>query len=522
MQNSSYEDLVQLFEEWREFQKPSLKDGIYDYTAAAMEKQSVGFKEMQDRLAAIDPASWPVSHQVDYHIVRAEMNGLDFDFRVLRPWSRNPCFYAAYYSSPSDTPALEGPWKYGTLCLWKYSFPLSAEDLDRFHAQLQDIPKILEQAKENLTEDAKDLWFLAIRRKKRESVFLENFAARMEDQHPSLVPYVRAAKAAVDDFRAWLEEKQKDMTASSGIGVENYNWYMKNVHLIPYTWEDQVVILERELSRAVSCMKLEEHRNRSLPKLETPKSREEYQRRFDETVDYFMEFLRENDIMTMPEYLKDTLVRRNLRFIPEGELRDFFTQVDYCDQLPLRCHGTHWFDLARMTHEPHPSPIRSVPLLYNIWDSRAEGLATGMEEMMMHAGLMDERPRARELVHIMLACRAARGMGDLKMHSNEFTLEEAVQYGVDYTPYGWMPKEGNTIWADEHLYLVQPGYGTSYIIGKVHLEKLISDRARQLGEKFNFKQFMDEFHSHGLIPLSLIRWEMTGLEDEVKKLGLIQ
>jgi len=26
------------------------------------------------------------------------------------------------------------------------------------------------------------------------------------------------------------------MTAPSGIGVNNYNWYMKNVHLVPYTW----------------------------------------------------------------------------------------------------------------------------------------------------------------------------------------------------------------------------------------------------------------------------------------------
>jgi len=239
-------------------------------------------------------------------------------------------------------------------------------------------------------------------------------------------------------------------------------------------------------------------------------------------VDYFMDFLRENDIMSVPGYLDDTLVRENLSFVPEGQLRDFFTQIDYRDPLPLLCHGTHWFDLARMEHEPHSSRIRNLPLLYNIWDSRAEGLATGFEEMMMHAGLMDHTPRAWELVYIMLACRAARGMGDLKMHSNEFTLEDAVRYGVEHTPRGWMSSEGNTIWFDEHLYLVQPGYGTSYVVGKVHLDKLISDRARQLGDRFSLKQFMDDFQSYGLIPLSLIRWEMTGLTDEVRKLGIVQ
>ena len=514
--NSTYEDLVKLFEEWREFQKPVIVDAVPDYTAEAMAKQHLELMDYQVRLAAIDPGSWPVSQQVDYHIVRAEMNGLDFDHRVLRPWSRNPRFYAVYYTSPSDVPALEGPWRYGTLCLWKYTYPLEDEQYDDFQMRLKAIPKVLEQAKGNLTEEAKDLWFLGIRRKKAESVYLSNLAERLGKDHPDLIPDFDRAREAVDEFSSWLEEKQKGMTATSGIGVENYNWYMKNVHLWPYTWEDQLVIMNRELERSIAFLKLEENRNRHLPQLKPPENREEYQQRHDEAVARFMGFMREN-MMTLPDYQNNTLVR-TVGFTPPDGLRDFFSQVDYHDPLPLRCHGTHWFDLARMEHEPHASPIRRVPLLYNIWDSRAEGLATGMEEIAMHAGLMDEKPRVRELVWIMLACRCARGMGDLVMHSNEITLEEAVDFGVKWTPRGWMPKEGNTIWVDEDLYLQQPGYGTSYVVGKVHLEKLIADRAEQLGDKFDLKSFFDEFHTYGMIPLSLIRWEMTGRDDEIKKL----
>ena len=514
--NSTYEDLVKLFEEWREFQKPIIVDAVPDYTAEAMAKQHLELKDYQARLAAIDPGSWPISQQVDCHIVRAEMNGLDFDHRVLRPWSRNPCFYSVYYTSPSDVPALEGPWKYGTLCLWKYTFPLEGEQYDDFQMRLKAIPEVLEQAKGNLTEDAKDLWFLGIRRKKAESVYLSSMAERLGKDHPDLVPDFDRAKEAVDEFRGWLEAKHKDMTASSGIGVENYNWYMKNVHLWPYTWEDQLVIMNRELERSIAFLKLEENRNRHLPQLKPPENREEYQKRHDEAVNQFMGFMRVN-VMTLPDYQNGTL-NRTMGFIPPDGLRDFFSQVDYHDPLPLRCHGTHWFDLARMEHEPHSSPIRRVPLLYNIWDSPAEGLATGMEEIAMHAGLLDKKPRVRELTWIMLACRCARGIPDLKMHSNEFTLEEAVDFGVKWTPRGWMPKEGNTIWTDEDLYLQQPGYGTSYVVGKVHLEKLIADRAEQLGDKFDLKAFFDEFHTYGMIPLSLIRWEMTGRDDEIKKL----
>ena len=86
--------------------------------------------------------------------------------------------------------------------------------------------------------------------------------------------------------------------------------------------------------------------------------------------------------------------------------------MDAREPLLLRCHGNHWFDLARLEREPHPSPIRRVPLLYNIWDDRAEGLATGMEELAMSAGLYAERPRSRELVYVMLAQRAARAIAE--------------------------------------------------------------------------------------------------------------
>ncbi len=72
--------------------------------------------------------------------------------------------------------------------------------------------------------------------------------------------------------------------------------------------------------------------------------------------------------------------------------------------------------------------------------TRDKGLATAIEEIAMPEGLIDSRPRARELTWILLAGRCARDMGDLKMHSHEFTLEQAVDYGVAWTPRGWMPK----------------------------------------------------------------------------------
>ncbi|MGH9369616.1 MAG: DUF885 family protein, partial [Thermoanaerobaculia bacterium] len=70
-----------------------------------------------------------------------------------------------------------------------------------------------------------------------------------------------------------------------------------------------------------------------------------------------------------------------------------------------------------------------------------------------------------------------------------------------------------------HLYLQQPGYGTSYLIGKIEIEKLLAERKQELGEGFRMKGFMDDFIAIGLIPASLIRWEMTGRQSsEVKRM----
>ena len=73
---------------------------------------------------------------------------------------------------------------------------------------------------------------------------------------------------ATDEFRQWLEAEAPSKRGPSGVGKENYDWYMKHVHLVPYTWEQQVTLLRRELERARASLALEEFRNRKLPPLE--------------------------------------------------------------------------------------------------------------------------------------------------------------------------------------------------------------------------------------------------------------
>jgi uncharacterized protein (DUF885 family) len=89
---------------------------------------------------------------------------------------------------------------------------------------------------------------------------------------------------------------------------------------------------------------------------------------------------------------------------------------------------------------------------------------------------------------------------------------------MDYTPRGWMKTEKELLIFEQHLYLRQPGYGTSYVTGKYLLERTLADYARlveERGESFELRDFFDQLNSIDSIPIALGRWEMTGLDDEL-------
>lgn len=512
---ATYNDLVKLYREWRDFEKPPLFDEAPDYRKSSMDKRWPEFKALQTKLASMDTTDWSIPEQVDYHIVWAEMNGYQFNNNILKPWQRDPAFYKVIWMERSDVPAHEGPTNHGTVEVWTYQFPLKGAQRESFLRGIQSIPSFNEQAKANLTGNAKDLWIAGIRDIKTQSqdlISLKSLNGISTDSE--LVEAIDGAIASTNKLAIWLEKESNSKTGPSGIGKENYTWYQQNVHLVPLTWDDEVMLLKRELARAWSMLKLEEHRNRNLPELSAANSPEAYDAMAERSAKSLLDFLANQEIVTVKDYFEPALRAHLGTFIPE-EKRNFFTIGEHYDARPLYSHFYHWFELARMDNEPHSSEIRRSPLLYNIFDSRNEGTATAVEEMFMDAGLYDDDPRVREIVLIMIAQRAARGLGSLYAHANEMSMEEAGGIHSEFTPRGWMKTEKELLLFEQHLYLRQPGYGTSYITGKYLLESALADYARLKEDKFKLKDFFDQLNNIGSIPISLGHWEMTGIKDQV-------
>ena len=512
--SKNYSSLVGLFYEWRDFENPPLLNGAPNYTKNSFNKRHLEFKKLKARLKKIDVSGWEKAQKIDFEVVLAEMNGYDFNYRVLRPWQRDPAFYQTIWTYQSDVPAHEGPTNHAVLELWTYSFPLTKQEKERLTKELLVIPPLLKQARKNLTGNAKDLWVAGIKNLEKQEKVLVGLQKKINNKTPALVAAIEKAKQETSFFVAWLKKEAPKKTGPSGVGKENYTWYQQNVHLLPFTWEEEVALLEKELARAWASLVLEEQKNRSLPPMVAASSSEEFDKMAEEGVKRLMSFLEEKEIMPIKKNMEPALREHMGSFVRE-ENRNFFLIGMHYDPVPLYSHFYHWFDLAEIRDNPHKSPIRRGPLLYNIFDSKSEGIATGVEEIFMHAGLYEDSPRSKEIVWIMLAQRAARGLGSLYAHANMMTMEEAGRVHVRWTPRGWMETEPHLLRFEQHLYLRQPGYGTCYITGKNIVEKLLAEYAEQkeaAGEPFIMKDFFKEFNSAGNIPVELVRWEMINKE----------
>jgi len=505
--------LESLFTQWRIFEVAPLHNLAPDYRKNTFDKRHAKWAQFKTQLLAFDKSQWTVAQQVDWFVMLAEINGYEFNETVLKPWQRDPAFYKQVWTYKSDVPAHEGPTPHYVTELWRYSFPISASEQIKLTKDLSRIKPFHIQAKENLIGNAKELWIAGIRDIQIQQQDLLDIRPQIETTaNAALIETHLQAIHSTEQFIEWLQQQSTTKTGPSGLGIEHYSWYQKHVHLLSMTWEDEERLLRRELDRAWSMLKLEEQRNIGLPPLVSVKNSEEYDQLANRSAEFFLKFLDEKNIVTVADYFKPALYERLGNFVPEAT-RHFFYIGSHLDPTPLYSHFYHWFELAIMENDPSPRAIRKNAMLYNIFDSRNEGTATAVEEIFMHAGLYDHNPRAREIVWIMLAQRAARGLGSLYAHANQMTMQQAGEIHMNYTPRGWMKTEPDLLIFEQHLYLRQPGYGTSYITGKALLDTAMAQKAKldeEQGRDFVLKSFFDQLNSIGGIPITLGTWELTG------------
>jgi len=516
----NYPDLVALFDEFLQFRSSTgpqarvitedaqgrVIEPVNDYSPAAVAWQKQQMQQFQARIDDMNVAAWERSQQVDYLAVRSRLDQFDFLLHLGRPWNRDPGLYVDQMLRPAFT-----------------ELPLEGSQKDEFLKQIRAIPVWVAQARQQLDDVAADYADLALHNlSNADGVghghpyratppagvlgWYDDLAGRAATQ-PELLPDIEAARAAVQEFSAWLQEQRPQWTAQAGAGEAAFDWYLRHVKLMPWTSAELVVLGERELDRLWANYALERHRNRDLPELQAAASAEEYAQKIAETDRRIRAFLEDQDIITVPSDVGE--LGFNVPWIVRPGGRNFWEEVQFRDPSPDHLHAVipgHRFDAVMAARNTHP--IRS----HISSGARAEGWATYLEEAMLTAGLFDDKPRVRELIQIFGIFRAARVPADVWLQTHGMNVAQAVEYWLERVPY----LDENVARVDAEIYLRRPpGYGIGYTIGALQMQRLLADRKMQLGDDFNLREFHDEFMAAGRLPLSLVRWEMTGLDDEV-------
>jgi hypothetical protein len=526
---NKYIDLVQIFNELRKLQEPILNNGVPDYSIEAMAKQYSNLKDLKIQLTSLDTSAWIVSNRVDYHLVKGEMAAFEFHHRTLKPWSRDPGFYSFRSGDAGASMNVEHLMR----PMYDIDVPLSENKQDDIKTLLEIVPEIFSHARKNLTNGSYDLAELAIRNGKNEAEMFLRIADDLAEHHPALSADAERAAKEIIRFGEWLDVKKHAMEKLSGSGKEDYTWWMKNVQFSPWGWEESNDIIQREYDRIMTFLKLEEQRNRELPPLKVAMNQKDYETSLFYALNHVVDFLRGSDMMTIDEWVNpsdytgfnnlDDLVKiiektenSDDEFLPENTSID--TKVRQREILPGETHEYigHMLDEQRQ-ERLDLSPIRKAYRRFNMGSMRLEGWAVALEELLMQAGVLDDRPqKGREMEYLMNASHMSLAIPDMKMHANEINLEEARKLCADIMPRGWSRPEENMVWFEMQSNLRNPGgFHSNVVTGKAYFMKLFRERAVQLGDNFVIKDFIDEFLSYGIIPMPLIRWEMTGYTDEI-------
>ena len=499
----SYPDLVELFDEFLAFRD----SGTTDFSPAAVADRRERMQAFQARIDDMDVVSWDRARQVDYLAVRSRLDQYHFTLHRTRPWARDPGFYVDQMLSVTFT-----------------ELPVAGAARDAFLEEIRAIPRRVDAARKQLDDVAADYADLAIHNLGHADGvghghpyravppagvlgwyddLLERAAAQ-----PELIEDIRAARRAVHAFDAWLKEKRPGWTATAGVGEAAFDWYLKQVKLMPWTATELVVLGQRELDRLWAVYALERHRNRDLPELEPAASAAEYQERIAETDRRIRAFLATQQIITVPDDIGQ--LDTNAPWIVRPGGRNFWEEIQFRDPSPDHLHAVipgHRFDAIMTQRIDHPVRGRIDS------GARAEGWATYLEEAMLQAGLFEDRPRVRELIQIFGIFRAARVPADVWLQTGKMNVGQVVDYWLARVPY----LDRDVARVDAEIYLRRPpGYGIGYTIGMLQMQRLLADRKRQLGDAFDLQAFHDELMAKGWLPLALIRWEMTGLDDEVR------
>ena len=547
LESPSLESLSNDFWQWRSRYQPFSQDDIprierpsgpRDWSSASIARQKATLEAFEKRWKLIDSKGWSVAQKVDYRLLGSALARVRWELEINPRWQRDPSFYVDQTLTALLESLVQPP---------PFSAPGSRDIVER----MEQIPRILDEGKRNL-HPVRPFTALAIadleqirpklERVKREvAPMLRDESASDGDQKLAEKFQAAGEKAilALESYRTWLQAQldslPKNSAVNSAVGRQNYEFFLHHVALLPYTPEQLLSISRQEWDRSIAFEQYEKQRNQGLPELTMATNLKDEIDGAKQNELEIRKFLEEKGILTVPANIGHYTLRPTPDYL--DALSDFGELDDFTGPSRLKENGVRWasppspqlgyFWLAtakdprpEIVHEGvpghyfqmcsswmHPDPIRR-----HYYDSGAnEGIGFYGEEMMLQAGLFDDRPRTREIIYNFMRLRALRVEVDVKLALGSFTIPEAAEYLAQQ-----VPMDKKSAGAEAALFATTPGQAISYQVGKSQILHFLADARLAQGDRFNLRSFHDFLWLNGNVPIALQRWEYLGEDDDLR------
>lgn len=542
-------ELIKLAEEFRGIR--GRRSGIPDF-AAEVKKQKELLSKFRARLDDMDISDWTMHFKIDYLLIRSEMDALEYELYVRRHTSRDPSFYvnAAIRNVRRH---LTGGRRLGDN---PRLMPFTKERAQDVLQALAETEKFLVQGRNNLTEMVPELAKIAMEHpgggyyteNGQLKYIVENYTkwAEVTAQHfpaaeaKKLVPAAIEAGKRLKAFGEWLEKNKDNMPGKYYFGKDIVDWYLKHVMLLPYNSDQIKFMSEIERGRAISYLQFEMHKNRHLPPIKPARNIEEYLAWDDETSLILRRWYLDMGLDLMSDQEYQTIIRsegamyllpfgllafpyedkpgiHRITVVPDDHWRSIYSNMGFRTD-PATLHGHEYcpgHTYAGKLHRNNPCPIRAR----HRDGAHSEGWCFYHEILPV---IMDfpfvRGPRARELPYINKLQRAERMLIGLAILIGEIGFDEAMELHIKNTPalgsgLGVRPEEA---FEEIEGFLHGGSLPHQCQTGLIQFYKLLADRKMQLKDRFDLKEFNDQFMKYGQIPISLLRWVILGDESEVK------
>jgi uncharacterized protein (DUF885 family) len=516
---------------------------LEDYSEGSIQRQTVALHSYETKIAAIDPGALDASVAGDREILLNSIRSQLLTLEVIRPWEKNPDTYSSGITNSA-------------FVLMERPFASPDTRLRDVVAREKLMPQVLLDARKNLKNPPHVFTEIAIEQIDGLVDFFHSDvpSAFADAKDPDAKAAFQSSNAAViqalQSYGAWL--KSDLLPRSNGdykLGADTFARKLSYDEMVDIPLDRLLQIADADL-----------HRNQAefarIAKLVDPsKSPQDVLAElaaihpapdkllgaFHDTFDSLVTFIRANHIITLPSDIQPTLeetppfmrATTQASMDPPGPFETHSKKAYFNVTLPEK----NWtpehiaehmaaFNVGTIVstsvHEAYPghfvqflwqdqfpSKIRKLVGA----NTNIEGWAHYTEQMMLDQGYAAAPPNAtpeqvREARLIRLGqiqdalLRDARFVNSIKLHTGQFTFDQAVDF---FVTDGYQSRS---------VALVETKRGTSdatylyYTLGKLEIMKLREDLQKKEGAAFNLQQFHDDFMRQGFAPIKVIRKAM--------------